>query len=70
MGNDAMCKAIERGTIKVKMFDEVVRTLTNVRYVLELKKNLLSLGTLDSLDYSYSTKDVDTIVSYATWQFR
>jgi hypothetical protein len=25
MGNDAMCKVIGLGTIKVKMFDEVVR---------------------------------------------
>jgi hypothetical protein len=57
MGNDIMCKIIEIGTIKVRMFDEVARILTDVRYVLDLKKNLLSLGTLDSLGNSYSTKD-------------
>lgn len=57
MGNDARCKAIGIGTIKVWMFDGVVRTLTNVRYVPDLRKNLISLGTLDSLGYGYSAKD-------------
>jgi hypothetical protein len=57
MGNDARCKAIGLGTIKVRMFDEIVKILTNVRYVPDLKKNLISLGTLDSLGYGYSAKD-------------
>jgi hypothetical protein len=57
MGNDARCKAIGLGTIKVRMFDGIVRILTNVRYVPNLKKNLISLGTLDSLGYGYSAKD-------------
>jgi hypothetical protein len=53
MGKDVMCKAIGIGTIKVRIFDGIVRTLTNARYVLDLKKNLISFGTLDSLSYSY-----------------
>jgi hypothetical protein len=57
MGNGARYKAIGLGTIKVKMFDGIVRILTNVRYVLYLKKNLISLGTLDSLGYGYSAKN-------------
>jgi hypothetical protein len=57
MGNDTMCKAIGIGTVKVRMFNGVVRTFTNVRYVLDLKKNLISLCTLDSLGYSYSIRD-------------
>jgi hypothetical protein len=55
MGNDR-CKAIGIDTIKVRMFDGVVKILTNVRYVPDLKKNMISLSTLDSLGYSYSTK--------------
>jgi hypothetical protein len=39
------------------MFDEIVRIFTNVKYVPNLKKNLISLGTLDSLGYGYSAKD-------------
>ncbi|KAG8478786.1 hypothetical protein CXB51_028618 [Gossypium anomalum] len=53
IGNNASCKIIGVGTIKVKMFDGVVRTLSDVRHVLELKRNLISLSTLDSKGYRY-----------------
>ena len=33
------------------MFDETIRILTDIRYVPDLKKNLISLGTLDSKGY-------------------
>ena len=56
MGNNASCKVIGIGTIKIKMFDNVVRTLREVRHVLEMKKNLISLGTLDSKGYSYKSE--------------
>jgi hypothetical protein len=39
------------------MFDGVVTTLTSVRYVPYLMKNLTSLGILNFLDYSYPGKD-------------
>ena len=39
------------------MFNGIVRILTNVRYVIDLKKNLISFGTLDSLVYGYSAKN-------------
>ena len=55
MGNDATCLVIGIGTVKIKMFDGVVRVLSNVRHVLELRKNLISLGVLDDLCYSYSS---------------
>ncbi|KAL5563946.1 hypothetical protein UlMin_033693 [Ulmus minor] len=56
MGNDAICKVIGIGTVKIKMHDGLVRTLGNVRHIPELKKNLISLGTLDSLGYGFSAK--------------
>ncbi|KAK2968032.1 hypothetical protein RJ640_003766 [Escallonia rubra] len=46
----------QEGTIKIKMFDGIVRTLGDVRYIPDLKKNLISLGTLDSIDCSISIK--------------
>jgi hypothetical protein len=52
-----MCKAIGLGTVKIMMFDGIVMILNNVRYVPDLKKNLISLATLDSLGCDYSTKD-------------
>ncbi|KAK2995032.1 hypothetical protein RJ640_021189 [Escallonia rubra] len=44
------------GTIKIKMFDGIMRTLGDVRYIPDLKNNLISLGTLDFIDCSISIK--------------
>uniref|UniRef100_A0A2N9J8T4 CCHC-type domain-containing protein n=1 Tax=Fagus sylvatica TaxID=28930 RepID=A0A2N9J8T4_FAGSY len=43
-------------TMKIKIFDGVVRVFEDVRHILDLRKNLISLGVLDDLGYSYSTK--------------
>ncbi|KAG8501427.1 hypothetical protein CXB51_003754 [Gossypium anomalum] len=56
MGNNASCKIAGVGTIKVKMFDRVVRTLSDVRHVPELKRNLILLSTLDSKGYRYTAE--------------
>jgi len=53
MGNNDACKVIGKGTVRIKMHDSVVRTLTDVRHVPDLKKNLISLGTLESLGCKY-----------------
>lgn len=45
MGNDATCKVIGIGTMKIRMSDGVVRTLGDIRHVQGLRKNLISLGT-------------------------
>ncbi|GJY08330.1 retrovirus-related pol polyprotein from transposon TNT 1-94 [Tanacetum coccineum] len=57
MGNDSPCKVVGIGTIRIKMHDGVVRTLTNVRHVLDLKKNLISLGVLDSKGFKYTSEN-------------
>ncbi|KAH9680956.1 hypothetical protein KPL71_026757 [Citrus sinensis] len=49
MGNDASCRVIGKGTIKLKMLDGTIRELANVRHVLDLKRNLISLGMLDKM---------------------
>ncbi|KAG8500272.1 hypothetical protein CXB51_004359 [Gossypium anomalum] len=56
MGNNTSFKITGVGTIKVKMFDGVVRTLSDVRHVPELKRNLISLSTLDSKGYRYTVE--------------
>ncbi|KAG8499228.1 hypothetical protein CXB51_005739 [Gossypium anomalum] len=56
MGNNASYKIASVGTIKVKMFDGVVRTLSDIRHVPELKRNLISLSTLDSKGYRYTAE--------------
>ena len=57
MDNDAACNAIGMRTIRIRMADGVVRTLGGVRHVPALKKNLISLGTLESKGCSFSAKD-------------
>ena len=54
MGNNASCKVASIGTIRIRMFDGVVCTLGDVRRVLGLKRNLISLSTLDTKGYKYT----------------
>ena len=56
MGNDATYSIIGIGIVKIKMFDGVVRVFEDVRHIPDLRKNLISLGVLDDLGYSYSSK--------------
>ncbi|KAH9669265.1 hypothetical protein KPL70_021724 [Citrus sinensis] len=51
MGNDHALEIAGIGTIKIKMFDGTIRTIGKVRHVNGLKKNLLSLGQMDSHEY-------------------
>ena len=53
VGNDAVCKTVGIGNIRIRIFDGQVRTLTNVRHVPDLKKNLLSLGVLEAQGASF-----------------
>lgn len=46
MRNDAACKIVGIDTIRIKMHDKIVRTLTNVRHIPYLKKILFFFGTL------------------------
>ena len=54
LGDNSPCKTLGFGNIKIKMFDGVIRTLTDVRHVPELKKNLISLGVLDSSGHKFT----------------
>jgi len=48
MGNDVACQMIGIGIVRIKMFNGVVRDLTDVRYVPHMKKNIISAGALES----------------------
>ncbi|GJY27089.1 retrovirus-related pol polyprotein from transposon TNT 1-94 [Tanacetum coccineum] len=54
MGNNSICPVIGKGNIQVKMHDSIVRTITGVRYVPYLKRNLISLSTLEANGCKYS----------------
>ncbi|KAH9717203.1 hypothetical protein KPL71_021739 [Citrus sinensis] len=47
MGNNSVCKVVGIGTVSLKMYYGMVRDLTQVRHVPELKRNLISIGMLD-----------------------
>ena len=49
--NGNLCKIIGIGFVEVKIYNVIVRTLTYVRHVPYLKKNLISLSTLDAKGY-------------------
>ncbi|KAK8935199.1 hypothetical protein KSP39_PZI013173 [Platanthera zijinensis] len=55
MGNVSECEILGVGNIRIRMFDGVVRTLTDVRYVPDLRKSLISLGTLEAAGYSFTS---------------
>ena len=45
------------GTIRINMFDGMVREVKEVRYVTQVKKNLISIGALKVLGHGVSVKD-------------
>ncbi|KAG8489574.1 hypothetical protein CXB51_017804 [Gossypium anomalum] len=47
MGNDSSSKVIGIGTVKIRIYDGTIRTLSDVRYIPDLRKNLISLSILD-----------------------
>ncbi|KAK3028454.1 hypothetical protein RJ639_039046 [Escallonia herrerae] len=57
MENDVACKVVGISSIQIRMHDGIVRSLTDVRHILELRKNLISLGTLESNGCSYRAAD-------------
>ena len=57
MGDDRPCNMKGIGTVQIKMFDEMVRELKEVRYVPQLKRNLISVGALKTLGLDVSIRD-------------
>ena len=53
MGNDNSCKIIGIGFVSLRFKDDVVTLLRNVRHVPTLKRNLISLGMLNSIGCEY-----------------
>ena len=53
--NNNKCKIIKIGSVKIRMLDGVFKTLHGVRHARGLKRNLISLGMLDSFEYSFKS---------------
>ncbi|PKI73973.1 hypothetical protein CRG98_005590 [Punica granatum] len=48
MRNNTTCKIVGIGTVQIRMHDGVIKTLSDVKHIPDLMKNLFSLGVLDS----------------------
>ncbi|KAE8699066.1 hypothetical protein F3Y22_tig00110597pilonHSYRG01396 [Hibiscus syriacus] len=51
LGDDRCCNIVGIGEVRIKIYDGSIRTLSGVRYIPYLKKNLISLGTLHKNDF-------------------
>ncbi|KAG8498873.1 hypothetical protein CXB51_005276 [Gossypium anomalum] len=63
MGNDSSSKVIGIGTVKIRIYDGTIMTLSDVKYVSDLRKNLISLSILDLKGCGINIKSSDTKVS-------
>ncbi|KAH9754532.1 Integrase catalytic domain-containing protein [Citrus sinensis] len=57
MENDQPCRTMGIGTIRLKMFNGMIRELKEVRFVSALKKNLISVGALEAKGYKVTVRD-------------
>ncbi|KAM1684607.1 hypothetical protein ACFXTN_032657 [Malus domestica] len=64
MGGDNPCTTKRIGTVRLKLHDGMVKELTGVRYVPNLKKNLISLGTLESKGFRFHSDGQTLKVTY------
>jgi hypothetical protein len=55
VGNNTKCKVVGIDTIRFKIFDGIICTLTYVRHVVGLTKNLISFKALDRKGYKFVT---------------
>ena len=47
MGDDHTCQLVDKGTVRIRMYDGILRELKEVRYIPHMTKNLISVGALE-----------------------
>ena len=57
MGNDQPCRTMGIGTVRLKLFDGMIRELKKVRFVPALKKNIISVGALEAKGYKVTIEN-------------
>ena len=67
MGNDAACQTVGIGTVRIKMFNGVVRNLMDVRYVPQMKKNIISVGAMESKGLKVTLENEILRVTKESW---
>lgn len=53
MGNNIACNMVEIDSVRLKISYGLVKGLCNIRHVIDLKRNLVSLGMLDHVGYVF-----------------
>jgi hypothetical protein len=54
IGDESPLEISGIGSVQIKVHDSTFKTLTNVRYVPKMKRNLISLGTLEAMGFKFS----------------
>ncbi|KAL0286682.1 UNVERIFIED_CONTAM: Retrovirus-related Pol polyprotein from transposon TNT 1-94 [Sesamum angustifolium] len=57
LDDDRCCNIVGVCEVRIKMHDGTIRTLSDVRHIPDLKKNLISLGTLHKNDFISKTDE-------------
>lgn len=58
LANNKERKVVGIYRVKFNMFDRIVKASSTIGHVVELERNLISLGQLDSLGYGCSIRGV------------
>ena len=56
MGDDRPCNMEGIGTVQIKMLDGMIRELKEVKYIPQVKKNIISVGVLEALGHTVSVR--------------
>jgi hypothetical protein len=54
---DPQCEIIGIGSIYIQVHDGIFKKLINVRFVPKLKRNLISLSTLEAMGFNFAAID-------------
>ena len=57
MGNNNTCRTEGIGTIQLRLHDGTVKNVKEVRFIPDMKTNLISLGALEASRYTITLKD-------------
>lgn len=68
LGDNSSCNVASIGTIHFKMKEGAIWKLTNMKHVLDLKKNLISLGYLENQGYNFGRHAKTGILTIAKGQ--
>jgi hypothetical protein len=57
IGDGSTCEIIGIGSIYIQVHDDSIKKLINVRFVPKLKRNLISLSTLEAMGFNFAVID-------------